>query len=150
MLEEDEFETIRLIAWNPKHAGEKIRDEQVEDVRRLHALDRDEKFFFVEIERGDSSDFTERLCICGRREDGHRIFSVRSVVVANSIAGLLIHIEQTKHKIPHVYFHWTEVAPAINVLRFIFLGEGDTAPLTHEVLRKAVPDRTHRPIVHVA
>ncbi len=150
MLAEDTGKIIRLIAWNPRHVGEKVRNEQVDEVRRLHGLSQNERFFFVEIERGDSSDFTENLCICGRRDEDHRILTVRSVVVANSIAGLLIHIEQTRHTIPHVYFHWTEVAPAINVLRFIFLGEGDTAPLTHEVLRKAVPDRTHRPVVHVA
>ncbi len=28
----------------------------------------------------------------------------------------------------------------INIFRFLFLGEGDAAPLTHEVLRKAVRD----------
>jgi hypothetical protein len=52
--------------------------------------------------------------------------------------------------VPHVYFRWTQVSPAINIMRFLFLGEGDTAPLTQEVLRKAIPQQERRPVVHVS
>ena len=76
-------------------------------------------------------------------------FRARSAAVANSIAALLIHLKQTTECIPHVYFHWTDINPVINVMRFIFLGEGDTAPLTHEVLRRAIKDPEQRPVVHV-
>ena len=69
--------------------------------------------------------------------------------MANSIAALLIDLERRTGKLPHVYFKWTEGNPVINVIRFIFLGEGDTAPITHEVLRRAIPDARHRPLVHV-
>jgi hypothetical protein len=36
-----------------------------------------------------------------------------------------------------------------NLLRFLFLGEGEIAPVTREVLREAVPEVTNRPWVHV-
>ena len=34
-------------------------------------------------------------------------------------------------------------------LNFLVEGEGDVPPLTHEILRRAEPDRDRRPIVHV-
>jgi len=102
------------------------------------------------VERGDTADFTEDLEVQGRTEGPNRIFHARSAAVANSIAALLIYLKQATGCIPHVYFHWTDINPVINILRYVFLGEGDTAPLTHEVLRRAIKDPSDRPVVHVS
>ena len=104
----------------------------------------------MEVERGNTSDFNEQLYIQGIQEGSNRVLHARSAVVANSIAALLIQLKETTGCIPHVYFHWTDVSPVVNVMRFIFLGEGDTAPLTHEVLRRAIKEPTERPVVHVS
>ena len=47
--------------------------------------------------------------------------------------------------LPHVYFEWSERAPARTSLRFLLAGEGDIPPLTHEILRQAEPDEAPTP-----
>jgi hypothetical protein len=44
---------------------------------------------------------------------------------------------------------WSEGNPVSYLLKYIAFGEGDTAPVTHEVLRQAEKDPDQRPIVHV-
>ena len=150
ILQDAGHRIVRLVAWNPRTATEHLREDADESVRTLHSLAVDEAIVFFEVERGDSSDFTEKLCVQGRHEGSHRIFYARSPVVANAFAAMLIHIEEQTGKQPHVYFHWSDGNPLANAMRYLFLGEGDTAPLTHEVLRRAVRDATRRPIVHVS
>ena len=52
-------------------------------------------------------------------------------------------------KIPHAYFGWTEGNPLAYLFRYIAFGEGDTAPVTHEVRRQAEDTPDKRPVIHV-
>ncbi|WP_158748815.1 hypothetical protein [Acidobacterium sp. S8] len=105
---------------------------------------------FLEVERTDASDFQQTLWIDGCKLGNNRLLYAKSPVVANSIAALLIHLEEHTGKLSHAYFKWKEGNPVANILGFIFLGEGDIAPLVHEVLRRAIADPQHRPIIHVS
>jgi hypothetical protein len=141
---------IRLIAWNPRHTAIKDREQAKMELRELHGLVHDEFIYFIEVERGDTSEFAETVAIEGSCEGSNRVLHAKSPAVANAIAALLIQLKRMTGCIPHVYFHWADVDPIINLMRFIFLGEGDTAPLTHEILRRAIKDPAQRPIVHVS
>ena len=72
-----------------------------------------------------------------------------SPAVPNAIAALLLHVRDLTGQIPHAYFGWTEGNPIVYLLKFLAFGEGDTAPVTREVLRQAESDPARRPRIHV-
>jgi len=74
---------------------------------------------------------------------------VSSPSVANAIAALLLEIRDEWHVMPHIYFAWAEGNPFYFLFRYLISGEGDVPPVTREVLRRAEPDRSDRPWVHV-
>ncbi len=150
LLAEDSDRVIRLIARRPRKESEPALDAVDSKVRYFHSLSAEECICFFEVERGDASEFQEQLSVTGEKVGKHRVLRARSPVVANAIAALLIYLEKDTGQVPHVYFKWHEGNPIANLFAFLFFGEGDTAPLTHEVLRRAVQDPKHRPIVHVS
>jgi hypothetical protein len=104
---------------------------------------------FFEIEPGDASEFRGKLKIHGFDIDGYKVLRTQAPAVPNGIAGFLLHLRDKTKKIPHVYFGWSEGNPLMYLARYILLGEGDTAPVTREILRQAEPDPELRPNVHV-
>ncbi len=104
---------------------------------------------FYEIETGDASEFRGRLLIRGVEVSGYRILRTQAPAVPNAIAGFLLYLRDETGKIPHVYFGWSEGNPLMYLARYILFGEGDTAPVTREILRQAEPDPELRPNVHV-
>jgi hypothetical protein len=147
---EDEDQVIRIIARRPRPLEtEDLLTEANRALRTNHCLSFSDRVYFLEVDRGDASEFTDTLRVTGERIGPHAVLRARSPVVANAIAALLIELEKTTGKIPHAYFSSTEGNPVGNLIRFHLLGEGDVAPITHEVLRRAVPDPAHRPVIHV-
>jgi len=105
---------------------------------------------FVEVTVTDPSDFESVLDARGEIvDDTFRVIRISSPTVPNAIAALLLEIRDRTGVIPHIYFEWTEGSPLTNLARFLFFGSGEVAPVTREVLRRAEPDRSQRPHVHV-
>jgi hypothetical protein len=104
---------------------------------------------FLEVTPGDASEFSGVLRIRGETVDGFRVLRTESPAVPNAIAAALLYLRDETGRLPHVYFGWSEGNPIAYLLKYIAFGEGDTAPVTHEVLRKAEREPDRRPIVHV-
>jgi len=151
LLAEDEDQVIRLVARRPRPAGDTAEDldQAARYMCQVHSISSDERVMFLELDPGDASDFEDSLPMRGERIGQHAVLRAKTPVVANAIAALLIELERRTGKVPHAYLTWSDMSPMANVFRFLLFGEGDTAPMTHEVLRRAVPDPRHRPVVHV-
>lgn len=151
ILEADTDQVIRLVAHRPARGARSTReyDDAEARARLVHNLGPDEQLIFVEIERTDASEFDAHLDVKGDIAGRHSILRGRNPSVPNALAGLLLAIGRRTGKLPHIYFGWTEGHPVAYVFRFIFLGEGDVAPITREILRRHIPNPDKRPIVHV-
>ena len=141
--------TIRIIA-NRRDTGDASEYEEKEKEKRTsNHIPAGEPILFFEVTPGDASEFAGKLEICGETVDNFRILRTESPAVPNAIAAFLLYLRDEMGKLPHVYFGWSEGNPISYLLKYIAFGEGDTAPVTHEVLRQAEKDSNRRPIVHV-
>ena len=127
--------------------AEYIRKEK--EQREDNHIPSDESILFLEVDVEDASEFTDVLEVRGVEIGGHKVLRAVSSVVPNAIAALLLHIRDNTDKTPHCYFGWTEGNPIVYLVRYLLFGEGDTAPVTHEVLREAEPNADLRPAIHV-
>ncbi|MBA2705998.1 MAG: amino acid transporter [Blastocatellia bacterium] len=141
--------TVRIIA-NRLDTGDALEYEVKEREKRTdNHIPPGEPILFFEVTPGDASEFSGVLQIRGEKVDGYRVLRAVSPAVPNAIAAFLLFLRDETGKLPHVYFGWSEGNPLSYVLKYIAFGEGDTAPVTHEVLRQAEKDPERRPIVHV-
>ncbi len=140
---------VQLVAHDPDRAGEHTLGFKERQQRMENHIPAEDPIIFLEVTLTDASEFSSELRVRGTVRNGRRVLEMPSPVVANSIAALLLHLRDRYGVKPNVYFEWTEGNPVVNLLRFLFLGVGEIAPTTREVLRRAEPDRTRRPRVHV-
>ncbi|MFZ3555808.1 amino acid transporter [Streptomyces sp. BH055] len=140
---------LRIIANEP-------HEESADDYRVKENCQRadtpmpdDGRVLFLEVFIQDSSDFTEDLLVHGDEKHGVRRLRVRGPGVPNTAAAILMDLRDRTGGVPHAYFNWTEGHPLGHLLRFLVFGDGEVAPVTREVLRRAEPDPQRRPRVHV-
>ena len=143
--------TIRLVAHEPGRDSPEEYAAKVRQIRQDHDLSEDPDVIFVEVTLTDPSDFESELKVRGLVRHGeYRVLAMQSSSVANCLAALVLEVRDLAGgRIPHIYFEWTEGNPAAHFLRFLLFGQGEVAPVTREVLRRAEPNRALRPHVHV-
>ncbi len=142
--------TVRIVTNRPDQGTAEEYDKKEREARNTHHIPKGDPLLLLEVKISDASEFTDDLLeVRGIQVGRHRVIRCESPAVPNAIAAILLHVRDTTGQIPHVYFGWTEGNPVVYVLKYIALGEGDTAPVTREVLRQAITDPDDRPRVHV-
>jgi hypothetical protein len=148
--EASQGEEIHIIAHrsrsgnDPKEYTRKLAEQQ-----EFNRIPENVPVLFLEIDVEDASEFEDVLEVRGVEVGGYKVLRAESAVVPNAIAAFLLYLRDTTGKTPNCYFGWTEGNPFVYVVRYILFGEGDTAPVTHEVLREAEPDIERRPNINV-
>jgi hypothetical protein len=149
ILEACEADEIHIIANHPdeRNAREYLLKER--EQRADNNIPHGAPVLFMEITVRDASDFAPVLHVRGEDIAGYRVLRVEGSSVPNTIAAVLLELRNLTGKRPHAYFGWTEGNPIRFLAKYILFGEGDTAPLTHEILRRAEPNPELRPAIHV-
>jgi hypothetical protein len=141
---------LRVIASDPDRRDRTDYDRKERRSRALSRIGVDEIVLFLEVTVRDPSEFASDVHVIGEDRYGHRVLRAEGSSVPNTIAAVLLHLRDQTGLIPHAYFSWTESDPLKEIVSFVLFGEGDIAPVTHEILREAEPDPERRPVIHVA
>lgn len=141
---------IRIVAHEPDGGSAEDYRRKNNAERRYSHIPRNSKIIFLEVLPADSSEFEEALLVEGSVRHGFRVLTVRSGNIPNTLAAVLLEVRNLTGLVPHAYFEWTEGNPVANMLRFLFFGSGEVAPVTREVLREAERDAKRRPVIHVS
>jgi hypothetical protein len=140
---------IHIVA-NRRQAGDEHEyDFKEREQRKDNHILADVPILFLEVNVEDPSEFEDVLEVRGVEVGGHRVLRAQSSTVPNAIAAFLLHLRDTTDKEPHCYFGWAQGNPIGYLFSYLLFGEGDTPPVTHEILREVEPDPERRPIIHV-
>ncbi|CAN5503411.1 APC family permease [soil metagenome] len=149
-VEQNKNKVVHLVAHTPGTYDYGACEQKARDLHYLHHSDAAD-LVFLEVTVKDASDFTDdEILIHAQEIDGYQILRCESAAVPNAIASVLIQIRNRTGVVPHAFLYWTEGNPIFYALKYIFLGSGETGPVTREILREVEPDVSRRPRIHVA
>ncbi|WP_241972839.1 amino acid transporter [Cryobacterium cryoconiti] len=140
---------LNLIATKPKPGKQTDYAGKETAQRGMNPVPGRADVLFLEIEVVDPSSFSEVLHVRGEVVNGLRVLRAQSPAAPNAIAAILLALRDASGVRPHAYFEWSEGNPLGHLLRYLLLGQGDTAPVVREILRQNEADPARRPGIHV-
>jgi hypothetical protein len=141
---------LHVIA-NKRQAGDETEYlSKAREQRRDNRIPPGQPVIFFEVDVDDASEFTDDLEVKGLRVGDHCVLRAQAQAAPNAIAAFLLHVRDRTGVRPHGYFSWTEGNPVLYLLKYFLSGEGDTAPVTHEILRRVEPQPERRPVIHAS
>lgn len=132
----------------PHRPSNRSLQDKVKEIRANHRIPEDVQIVFIEIERGDTSEFLNRPRLCIRQEQDLLIIQVTEATsIAHTIAVIAKELSRNCPSRTEILFGWSEGSPLDLAIGFVLFGEGNVPTMVRELLR----DTEHnRPRVAVA
>jgi hypothetical protein len=140
---------VRIIANHPDSRTRREYLLKEREEREASHIPLGDAVLFLEVTIRDASEFAPAIEVHGHRIGNYRVLRTEGASVPNAIAAALLAVRDMTGKQPHIYFGWVEGNPLKYLARFVLFGEGDVAPVTREILRRAEPNPKRRPAIHV-
>jgi hypothetical protein len=117
------------------------------EIRTTHRIAPDVPVIFVEVSRGDPSDFMQAPLLQVVQETGREIVRVSHCAsVAHVLAAMGLAFREVG-KPPEIHFGWSNETPLAANLSFLLLGEGNIPWMVQALIHRAEPDPARRPRV---
>lgn len=131
----------------PHRPGGRTIDEKDTSIRSEHHLDKDDPIVFLEVQRGDVSEFLHRPTMEVKQEQGRIVLKATNCAsIPHVIAAVGLELSKTGHP-PEIHFGWSNESPLAANLQFVLFGEGNVPWMVRELILKAEPDPAKQPRV---
>ncbi|HUG91539.1 MAG TPA: hypothetical protein VML55_11925 [Planctomycetaceae bacterium] len=145
----DSMRHIEFPVLVPHRPGRRDLAEKEQRIRERHRLGSDVPLVFMEIERGDPSEFYQSPLLEVIEEQGRFILRItRCVSIAHAIAAVALELSKVGRP-PEIHFGWSDESPLTATVGFVLFGEGNVPWMVRELIRRAEPDAARRPPVSI-
>ncbi|MBY0459145.1 MAG: amino acid transporter, partial [Gemmataceae bacterium] len=146
----DTIRDLELSVLVPHRPGRRSLANKEAQIRREHRIPRDLMIVFVEVELADASDFVNEPVLRITQEEGRYVAKITGAAsIAHTLAALALEMAKVGRP-PEVHFGWTDDSPVSGTLGFLLFGEGNVPWMVRDLLRRAEPDETKRPLIIIA
>ncbi len=133
----------------PHRPGGRDLAEKEQSIRKEHHFTADDPIVFMEVERGDVSEFYQSPILEVIQEGGRIILRFGKVAsIPHVIAAVGLELSKTGRP-PEIHFGWSDESPLAANVGFVLFGEGNVPWMVRELIRKAQPDPAKQPRVIV-
>lgn len=132
----------------PHRPSSRSLAEKVHEIRRNHRIPDDTEIVFIEVERGDTSEFLNRPRLQIAQEQDFLIIRVTNAnSIPHTIAVIARELSKNCNRGTEVLFGWSEGKPLDLAIGFVLFGEGNVPSIVRELVR----DMSHnRPRIAVS
>jgi hypothetical protein len=146
----DTIRHLELTMLVPHRPGRRSLANKEAQIRREHRIPRDLIIVFVEVELADASDFVNEPVLHIAQEEGRYVMKITGAAsIAHTLAAVALEMAKVGRP-PEIHFGWTDDSPVSGTLGFLLFGEGNVPWMVRDLIRRAEPDETRRPVIIIA